>query len=92
MATERRLFKLSQVIHQRQLDIVIGLDHIHDQHNLSAVMWTLNHSLDKYLLVIFICLALCQINNIFIKAVVSSGERQITLVWHLEILIAVSLE
>ena len=38
MATERRLYKLSQVIHQRQQDIVIGLDHIHDQHNLSAVI------------------------------------------------------
>lgn len=40
MPTERRLYKLSQVIHQRQLDIVIGLDHIHDQHNLSAVIRT----------------------------------------------------
>ena len=40
MPTERRLYKLSQVIHQRQLDIVIGLDHIHDQHNLPAVIRT----------------------------------------------------
>lgn len=38
MPTERRLYKLSQVIHQRQMDVVIALDHIHDQHNLSAVM------------------------------------------------------
>lgn len=40
MPTERRLYKLSQVLHQRQLDIIIGLDHIHDQHNLSAVIRT----------------------------------------------------
>ena len=38
MPTERRLYKLSQVIHQRQMDVVIALDHIHDQHNLSAVV------------------------------------------------------
>lgn len=38
MPTERRIYKLSQVIHQRQMDIVIALDHIHDQHNLSAVV------------------------------------------------------
>ncbi len=40
MPTERRLYKLSQVMHQRQMDIVIALDHIHDQHNLSAVIRT----------------------------------------------------
>ena len=40
MTTPRRIYRLSQAIHQRQEDIIIALDHIHDQHNLSAVIRT----------------------------------------------------
>ncbi len=40
MATPRRLYRISQALHQRQLDIVIALDQVHDPHNLSAVMRT----------------------------------------------------
>ena len=40
MPTARRLYRLSQAIHNRQQDIIIALDHIHDQHNLSAVIRT----------------------------------------------------
>jgi tRNA (guanosine-2'-O-)-methyltransferase len=40
MATARRLYRISQAIHQRQQDIVVALDQVHDQHNLSAVMRT----------------------------------------------------
>lgn len=40
MPTARRLFRVQQVIHQRQLDMVIALDGVHDQHNLSAVLRT----------------------------------------------------
>ncbi len=40
MPTARRLYRLSQAIHNRQQDIIIALDHINDQHNLSAVIRT----------------------------------------------------
>lgn len=40
MPTERRLYRVRKVIHQRQLDIIIALDGVHDQHNLSAVLRT----------------------------------------------------
>jgi tRNA (guanosine-2'-O-)-methyltransferase len=40
MATPRRLYRISQAIHQRQQDLIIALDQVHDQHNLSAVMRT----------------------------------------------------
>lgn len=40
MPTARRTFRISNAIHSRQLDIVIALDGVHDQHNLSAVLRT----------------------------------------------------
>lgn len=40
MPTARRTYRVSQALHQRQLDIVIALDFVHDQHNLSAVLRT----------------------------------------------------
>lgn len=40
MPTSRRIHRISQTLHQRQLDIVIALDLVHDQHNLSAVLRT----------------------------------------------------
>ncbi len=44
MPTSRRLHRISQTLHQRQLDIVIALDFVHDQHNLSAVLRTADAS------------------------------------------------
>ncbi|MBU1105623.1 MAG: RNA methyltransferase [Candidatus Riflebacteria bacterium] len=38
MPTDRRFFRVAKAIHQRQLDIVVALDGVHDQHNLSAVL------------------------------------------------------
>lgn len=40
MPTNRRTHRISQALHQRQLDVVIALDFVHDQHNLSAVLRT----------------------------------------------------
>lgn len=40
MPTDRRLYRISKALHQRQLDMVIALDCVHDQHNLSAVLRT----------------------------------------------------
>ncbi|HNX74658.1 MAG TPA: RNA methyltransferase [Candidatus Rifleibacterium sp.] len=44
MPTVRRTHRISQTLHQRQLDIVIALDFVHDQHNLSAVLRTADAS------------------------------------------------
>jgi tRNA (guanosine-2'-O-)-methyltransferase len=38
MPTARRIYRVAKVIHQRQPDICIALDEVHDQHNLSAVL------------------------------------------------------
>lgn len=38
MPTARRLYRVGKAIHQRQLDITVALDGVHDQHNLSAVL------------------------------------------------------
>ncbi|EKD83759.1 MAG: rRNA methylase SpoU [uncultured bacterium] len=38
MPTARRFYRIAKAIHQRQLDIVVALDGVHDQHNLSAVL------------------------------------------------------
>lgn len=38
MPTARRFYRIAKAIHQRQLDLVVALDGVHDQHNLSAVL------------------------------------------------------
>ncbi|MEW6710091.1 MAG: RNA methyltransferase [Candidatus Riflebacteria bacterium] len=38
MPTPRRLHRIAEVIHNRQLDLIFALDRVHDQHNLSAVL------------------------------------------------------
>mgnify|MGYP001202169582 FL=1 len=38
MPTARRFYRIARAIHQRQLDIIVALDSVHDQHNLSAVL------------------------------------------------------
>jgi len=38
MPTARRFYRIAKAIHQRQLDIIVALDGVHDQHNLSAVL------------------------------------------------------
>lgn len=38
MPTARRIYRIAQAIHNRQFDLVIALDGVHDQHNLSAVL------------------------------------------------------
>lgn len=38
MPTARRTHRIAQAIHNRQSDLVIALDGVHDQHNLSAVL------------------------------------------------------
>lgn len=40
MPTERRIYRVAKALHQRQSDLVIALDSVHDAHNLSAVMRT----------------------------------------------------
>lgn len=40
MPTARRQYRVQKTIHQRQLDIIIALDGVHDHHNLSAVLRT----------------------------------------------------
>ncbi len=40
MPTSRRKHRIGEALHQRQLDVVIALDLVHDQHNLSAVLRT----------------------------------------------------
>lgn len=38
MPTDRRLARVAQALHRRQLDIVVALDGVHDPHNLSAIL------------------------------------------------------
>lgn len=40
MPTERRIYRVANALHKRQSDIIIALDGVHDQHNLSAVIRT----------------------------------------------------
>ncbi|MBF0410606.1 MAG: hypothetical protein HQM10_24900 [Candidatus Riflebacteria bacterium] len=36
--TDRRLFRIARSLHQRQLDLIIGLEKVHDPHNLAAIL------------------------------------------------------
>jgi len=38
MSTSRRLYRIAKVLHQRQPDLMIALDGVHDPHNLSAIL------------------------------------------------------
>ncbi len=38
MPTARRFYRIARAVHQRQLDVMVALDGVHDQHNLSAVL------------------------------------------------------
>lgn len=38
MPTSRRIHRIAKAIHNRQPDLIIALDGVHDQHNLSAVL------------------------------------------------------
>jgi tRNA (guanosine-2'-O-)-methyltransferase len=38
MPTTRRFYRIAKAVHQRQLDLIVALDCVHDQHNLSAVL------------------------------------------------------
>jgi tRNA (guanosine-2'-O-)-methyltransferase len=40
MPSPRRVFRFSQAVHARQLDLMIALDRVHDRHNVSAIMRT----------------------------------------------------
>lgn len=40
MPTKRRIYRVAKALHQRQPDLMIALDNVHDAHNLSAVMRT----------------------------------------------------
>ncbi|MGM0598280.1 MAG: TrmH family RNA methyltransferase [Candidatus Rifleibacteriota bacterium] len=40
MPTRRRIYRVANAIHKRQLDLAIALENVHDQHNISAVLRT----------------------------------------------------
>lgn len=40
MPTSRRIYRVAKVLHQRQNDLIIALDEVHDPHNVAAVVRT----------------------------------------------------
>ncbi|MBF0499740.1 MAG: tRNA (guanine-N2)-dimethyltransferase [Candidatus Riflebacteria bacterium] len=40
MSSSRRIQRISQALHRRQLDLVLAFDRVHDPHNLAAVLRT----------------------------------------------------